>query len=965
MILNYVYNKYKRKFEVSYIEDSGQKGLLTFNVNRFKTFYHTPTGKYRCWDDSMCDIKWTEKPSSYDIKTYLKEMKPENRAIFSKRTFPKVYTFDIETAADASGNFSEPDVADNPITTISLVSPNFNAIVMGTRPMTDDEIDSIKDNFSDYLHNTEFYRTLDVETEPTFRYVYFPTESQMLKYFLQCMSQAPIMAGWNNILYDWQYIVTRIRRYYPELSIKDASMTKSTHDRAFTTKRGDKIFLPMPDHTLIIDMMDVVDSEDNSVMPIKESLALDYIAHESMGINKIKYKGSLQDLYDSDYPRYVFYNVIDSILVQLIDKKFKCMDHIYLYSLYCDEEIGRCFSKIALTEALVFKDFYEHGLKIVNMEPVAERGRLIGAYVKKPIPGIHEFVVCNDAASLYPSCIRSCNLSFENFVGEYHNQVELDKYRFKQEFIVIGPMVYKNAGSADKPKLGDHVGTFLDEEKLAPFRNNPDYFVSVNGSVYKNDKDYAFRRIQATLKAARDRDKYMAKDIDATIISDFDRHSKGHEIDVNRPYDQKIVDEIATLGYNIRTFADILALEDQKAFITTVRKWVVYLNNNELAMKLLMNSMYGGCSHVAFSWYNMALANDITGEGRHMIHMMEHHIQDFWRENWMGMKDLHKHLGIEVDPAQAAEALETCPLVTEEMDKDAYHKKSFVYAAYGDSCTGDTRILINECCYEHEETIEDLFNRGYGLTSVRGKDFVKLDADVVNYDGSQYALNGIKHIIRHRTSKKRYKITTQRGLTVTVTEDHSCIILDENEAMKKIKPSDMAAGMKVVTCDGYGTDLITEVVCEGSFDDEYVYDIEVDTDREDMHNFFGNGILIHNTDSISGDSIIHTDSGDMTIEEFFVKNRDNGRFYTQKGHELVRTDDKVLNYSNNENLEYQGVNYIMRHKVSKMRWRIKTKSGKEITVTDDHSIIVFRDGKKLEVKPREILKTDKILVTKD
>ena len=52
----------------------------------------------------------------------------------------------------------------------------------------------------------------------------------------------------------------------------------------------------------------------------------------------------------------------------------------------------------------------------------------------------------------------------------------------------------------------------------------------------------------------------------------------------------------------------------------------------------------------------------------------------------------------------------------------------------------------------------------------------------------------------------------------------------------------------------------------------------------------------------------------------------------------------------------------MRHKVSKPKWKLRTKLGKEIIVTGDHSLIVFRNGKKMEVKPKDILKTDKILV---
>ena len=98
-----------------------------------------------------------------------------------------------------------------------------------------------------------------------------------------------------------------------------------------------------------------------------------------------------------------------------------------------------------------------------------------------------------------------------------------------------------------------------------------------------------------------------------------------------------------------------------------------------------------------------------------------------------------------------------------------------------------------------------------------------------------------------------------------------------------------------------------------------------------------------------------------TIEDLFNENIHN-IFFTHKGHELVSIDDKVLNWDNE--LYYGKVKYVMRHKVTKPKWRLRTKDGKEIIVTNDHSMIVFRDGKKLEVKPNQILPTDKILIVK-
>ena len=98
-----------------------------------------------------------------------------------------------------------------------------------------------------------------------------------------------------------------------------------------------------------------------------------------------------------------------------------------------------------------------------------------------------------------------------------------------------------------------------------------------------------------------------------------------------------------------------------------------------------------------------------------------------------------------------------------------------------------------------------------------------------------------------------------------------------------------------------------------------------------------------------------------TIEQWYNENIKNGSAgVTLNGHESVKTNDKILNW--NDNLYWANVKRIIRHRVNKSKWKLKTKSGKEIIVTNDHSMIVFRDGQKLKVKPSEILKSDKILV---
>ncbi len=806
MILDYSYSDKLHRLDLSYIEDNGSKKILQFNINRFKTFYKTPTGKYTSWDDAHCDIRWTEKPSPFDIKYYFREMDEKYRNLISKRTFPKVYTFDIETYIPGDNEFPKPEEGKYPITTISVVSPELNCIVLATRELSESEKEQVNGNFHNYLNNTKYFKELKLSNTPSFKYIKFDTEEEMLRFFLKnIVSKTPILSGWNCIFFDWYYITTRIQNYFPNISLNIASCTGKIERKRYMNERGDKIYLPMPEHTLIIDMMQVIKDEDYVVMPIKESYGLDYIAYESMGINKIEYDGTLQDLYNKDYPRYVYYNAIDSILVQLINYRFKTLDHIYMYSLYCMEKIGRCFSKIAVTEALVFQDFYNLGLKI-PYEPreIADRGRLLGAYVKIPIPGLHEYVCCNDFASLYPSTIRTCNLSFENYIGAFWDDIKLNQYT-GSKYIIIGPNVYTNGGTPSKPSLGKFVGKFLNEEKLNKYRNDKNYFVSVNGCVYKNDKDYAFRRIQGQLKANRDESKYLGKQLDATVMVDLTHIIENKPVK-HRDYNEQLQKAIAKIGLNIQN-SDQLAKynkEELNEFIRLLKDEIIYYSCHEQAMKLLMNSMYGGSSHQSFYWFNMNLANDITGESRNLIHMMEHHIPDWFRNNWINNKELHNQLGVEVDTKQAETALDEANVVTESQDPDAYHKKSFVEVVYGDTDSVDRQSIVN--------------------------------------------------------------------------------ISSSNNLIRSVK-----------------------------------------------------------------------------IEDWFDENDRGNKMITQNGSELIKTNDKILNWTKDNGLCYMNVNYIMRHKVTKPKWKLKTKTGEEVIVTNDHSLVVFRNGEMLEVKPYQILPSDKVL----
>ena len=692
MILDYNYNSNKKNLSISYIKENGAKNVLNFNVERFKSYYKTPAGKYTNWDGSKCDIRWTERPHRFDIRNYIKELPEQYRKLLAGKTNPKLYTFDIETltrnSPDEIEQFPEPSEAKFPITTISIVSPECNAMILGTRPLGPGGDELLQSRFEEYINKLEYFHELGLPM-PKIKYVVFPSEEAMLRYFLEkIVAVVPVLAGWNSIMFDWQYIQNRCKFYYPNIYFGCCSANRSLTMKNYTNQRQEKVRMSMPNHTLILDMMDVIENFDYVVMPIKESMSLDFVAGETIHSHKIEYEGSLDDLYRNDYDRYVFYNGIDSLLVQLLDKKFKTMQNIYAQALYCDEMIGKCFSKIALSEALFWDYFYANGIKVVPEEKNIDRDRLVGAYVRKPLPGKWKYICCNDFAALYPSTIRTTNIGPENFVDAFWDEPTLDKYRGDlKKYIVIGPNVFENKGSLEKPETGKLVDKFLDDKKLDPYRKDPNYFVSVNGCVYKNDKDYAFRIIQTELAMNRNKSKYLYKKMDASIMNDVKHILAGKKIGV-KLYSEDVIKGVDEIGYHIESTNDLMGMKIDrlKEFAIKLEDEITYLSSFEQACKLLANSLYGGSSHVAFFWFNINLANDITGEARNIIHKMEHHIPDFLAKNWPSLTDLHKKLGVHVDPERAAKVLENSIDVTPEMNPDsAYHGKSFATIVYGDT----------------------------------------------------------------------------------------------------------------------------------------------------------------------------------------------------------------------------------------------------------------------------------------
>lgn len=110
---------------------------------------------------------------------------------------------------------------------------------------------------------------------------------------------------------------------------------------------------------------------------------------------------------------------------------------------------------------------------------------------------------------------------------------------------------------------------------------------------------------------------------------------------------------------------------------------------------------------------------------------------------------------------------------------------------YGDSCTGDTPLLLMKDDKIYIETIQSIFDNKHAIEYPEFKMFDQVIRTDKEYSITDYKIwtdigwANINKVIRHRCNKKIYKVLTHTGF-VKVTEDHS--LLTENKT--QIKPKE-------------------------------------------------------------------------------------------------------------------------------------------------------------------------------
>ena len=358
-------------------------------------------------------------------------------AIFEKH-IPDTYFWDIENDIDENG-FTDPNVASMPITVMSWVKYP-DVIVFSTKELSQKQIDNIQEKI--YKHCENF------KDSPKYKFIYkdYKSEYDMLYDFtVNYLRNASAITGWNIWGYDWLYYYNRCE--YLGIDLKSCICpTGQFH----TIKNDNGDILKVPKHKFIYDYLAVFKKWDRSV-EVKESFKLDFIGDAVCGVKKVQHSLGLKEMWEQTPDEYVFYNAIDSILVEQIDLKAKTANSMYALADLTNADIYDVFGTIASVEIVQNEYLYRENKVIPQSVKKNEFNEYEGAFVFKPDAGVHKWVLGLDYASLYPSTIRQFNISPETYLFKDKN------YKAKSnEIKCASGAVFNKEYQGFMPKILDH-----------------------------------------------------------------------------------------------------------------------------------------------------------------------------------------------------------------------------------------------------------------------------------------------------------------------------------------------------------------------------------------------------------------------------------------------------------------------------------------------------------------------------
>jgi DNA polymerase elongation subunit (family B) len=419
--------------------------------------------------------------------------------------------WDIEVDFDPERGYASPDDAFMPITAIAVHLQWLDTLICLAIPPKTLTMEQAKEQVKDFPNT-----------------ILFETEAEMLDTFLTLIEDADVLSGWNSEGFDMPYTVNRIIKVLSKddtrrLCLWDAMPKKREYEKygkaAVTYDLVGRVHL------------DSLELYRKYTYEERHTYRLDAIGEMEVGESKTVYEGTLDQLYNNDFKKFIEYNRQDCALLNKLDNKLKFIDLANTLAHECTVLLQTTMGAVAVTEQAIVNEAHHRGL-IVPSRPKRDEdanNQAAGAYVAYPKKGLHDWIGSMDINSLYPSVIRALNMGPETIIGQLrqtYTQAEIDAKIAKGNSFAaawegkFGANEYEFVMNKDKAheihvdwENGDtDVLTGAQIYEMI-FESNQPWVLSANGTIFTYEKEgiipgllkrwYAERKeMQAKLKDA-------------------------------------------------------------------------------------------------------------------------------------------------------------------------------------------------------------------------------------------------------------------------------------------------------------------------------------------------------------------------------------------------------------------------------------------------------------------------------
>lgn len=413
-----------------------------------------PDPIFKHWfKDTPVFRKRTKYLNKFRLIEFIEKLDDETKKNLYEFNEPYKLFCDIET--EVIDGFPDVNNPKEKVTCIGLFNESDRiARVYGIKELSDSEIKKIENDLNKYFEK-------HIDEKIVFEYRYFSEEKNMLKYMFEVVfKEALVITGWNFIRFDWNYLTARAERLGINPGVCSADKKLSFKEKT-------------PKHKLVVDYLDIFKKWGYMDKEL-ENFTLDNVAKIITGLTKIQHTESLQSMFENNFTKYIYYNIVDVILVQLIDKQKKTFLTMCKIAQLGLIEARKAFSPVAFTEAVLCRDFYKIGKVCIdgynpfeseNIRLATEFGEKIeGGFVHKPLVGLFKLLGGVDFASLYPSIMRMFGTSPEAYLG--YNVSAEDGVEYIE---TIWKTKFKRGPSVMKRLLDDYYGQRQEKKKIMKF----------------------------------------------------------------------------------------------------------------------------------------------------------------------------------------------------------------------------------------------------------------------------------------------------------------------------------------------------------------------------------------------------------------------------------------------------------------------------------------------------------------